>query len=132
MLNKIKSLFQKPQTEDELLISRIKTLPKNEFYISKLEEYLKKANFENINIQDGEYYTMNKSVALECCLDVFFEKDFLYSLSIYEDGVVLFKNKNKLEKVDGYLIEDIDSEEIYKFKFEKSIIKPLRAVCKIA
>jgi len=126
VLKKIFKCFKRTRTQDELLISKIKSLPKNEKYLSKLEEFLKKSSFENVNIQDGEFNTMNKSMSLECCLDVFFEKEYLYLLTIYEDGVVLSKNKNKIEKFNNYSMEEIEQEEIWKSKFTKSILPQLR------
>ena len=132
MIKKVIGLLKKPKTQDERLISEIKNLPLNQDYIATLEKYLKKDGFENINVCDGEYENISKTIALECCLDIYFEKDYLYMLSVYEDGIILLKNKHRISKIDNHSMEDIEYEEIYKRKLDESIISSLRTIHKIA
>lgn len=131
MIKKIFKIFNK-KSEDELLLAKVKKLPLDKFFLTELERHLQKNNFENIDICDGEHITIERSLGLECCIDVYFEKDYLYMLTVYEDGIILLKNKNKIFKIDNYLIEDVDYEEIYKRKLDKSIISSLRTIHKIA
>lgn len=128
MINKVFKFFG-TKTEDESLLLKVKRLPLNQYFLTELEKYLQKTNFKNIDICDGEHITIERSLGLECCIDVYFEKDYLYMLTVYEDGIILLKNKHK---IDNYSIEDVEYEEIYKRKLDKSIISSLRTIHKIA
>lgn len=131
MIKKIFKIFNK-KSEDELLLAKVKKLPLDKFFLTELERHLQKNNFENINICEGEYFTIDRGLSVECCIDIYFEKDFLYMLTVYEDGIILLKNKNKISKINNYSIEDIEYEEIYKRRLDSSIIPLLQTVHKIA
>lgn len=127
MIKNLLNIFNKSQ--DKGLISRIKSLPLNENFINDFKEYLKKESFENIDICDGENINIKRDSSENCCMDIFFEKEYLYMLTIFEDGLLLLKNKNKVVRDSrGYAEEEIEYVSILKLERNNQILSSLRTL----
>jgi len=124
-----KYIFNLLKNSDKGLISMIKSLPYDEYFILNLKQYLKKEKFLNIGMCDGECINIKDEISNNCCLDIYFEKEYSYMLTIFEDGIVLLKNKNKvLKDSKGFSFEEIDYEEILKIKKHNEILSSLRTL----
>jgi len=122
MIN-IFNFFKKSKKADETLICELNKIILDKNYLLNLNNILSKNKFNNIQITTGEYININNEMSNECCIDVYFEKEFLYMLTIFEDGIVLLKNNNRISKDND---EELDYQEIYRKYLEESILQDLR------
>jgi len=123
----LKYIFNLLKNTDRGLISKIKSLSHDEYFILNLKQYLKKEKFLNIGMCDGEGINIKDEISNNCCLDIYFEKEYLYMLTIFEDGIILLKNKNRVIKDSrGHSLEEIDYEEIFRLEEENQILSSLR------
>ena len=122
MCKRIINLFKK-ESKEKTFVEKIKDIPLHKTYLLDLKAILLETGFDNINSLKGEFVNIDGKESDECCIDVFFEKDYLYMLTIYSDGILLLKNKHQLQKdVNDYSYEDVEYEDVFRINLKKSIL----------